>query len=92
MSAEVQPRPDGTITVAQAARLCQVTAVSIRNWIHLGYVLASGERVKLPIKRWDGRTILLDPVEVAKADHATRTRQLRAAARRAGVFLAVGAA
>lgn len=71
-------RADGLITVAQAALLCGVRPRAIRQWMIRGYwsdVLQ--ERVYLPEARREGNLILLDPVEVAKAEHATALRARR---------------
>lgn len=73
----VTPSADGSITVAQAALLCDVSEITIRSWISRGYVAPGGERVKLPVRyRYKG-VIALDPVEVAKAEHATALRARR---------------
>jgi hypothetical protein len=73
----VTPGPGGFITTDQAAALCGVKPVTIRNWINRGYKRADGSNVKLPVAyRWRGR-IMLDPVEVAKAEHATAPRARR---------------
>ena len=77
MTAEITPYPGDLIDVAQAAALCGVSPVTIRSWINRGYRNAAGELVKLPVARRDGRLILLDPVDVAKADQATKTRARR---------------
>ena len=76
-------RWDGLITVKEAARLCGVEPVTVRNWANRGYGPKEARR-RLPVaKREDGQ-LLLDPVEVAKADHATkgpaRRQVVRAAA------------
>lgn len=63
-------RWDGLIDVEQAAELCGVKPVTIRAWISRGYG-PKDTRCKLPVAKREGRRILLDPVEVAKADHAT---------------------
>ncbi len=71
-------RADGYVNVAQAAQLCGVEQVTVRHWINRGYwsdVL--GCRVHLPVAKREGRTIWLDPVEVAKAEHATAKRARR---------------
>ena len=72
-------RGDGLIYVDQAAELCGVEAVTVRNWINRGYVVVrtvGGEKVKerrhLPVARRENGLILLNPVEVAKAENATR--------------------
>jgi hypothetical protein len=64
-------RGDGYITVEQASALCGVKAVTVRNWIYRGYG-PKGSRRKLPVAARENGLILLDPVEVAKADHATK--------------------
>lgn len=74
---EIVPRPDGLVTTEQAAILCAVRPVTIRQWASRGYLTAAGERRKLPVARREGRALLLDPVEVAKAEHATRERARR---------------
>lgn len=72
----IVPRPDGLITREQAAHLCRVTPGAISVWASRGYG-PKGKKVKLPVaKRENGRP-LYDPVEVAKADHATRKRARR---------------
>jgi uncharacterized protein YjcR len=71
-------RADGYITVAQAAQLCGVEPVTVRNWINRGYwsdIL--GSRQFLPVAKREGRTILLNPVEVQKAEVATAARARR---------------
>lgn len=64
-------RWDGLIDVEQAAELCGVKPVTVRAWTQRGYG-PKGARRKLPVAKREGRIILLDPVEVAKADHATK--------------------
>ena len=64
-------RWDGLIDVEQAAELCGVAPVTIRAWTQRGYG-PKGARRKMPVAKREGRCILLDPVEVAKAEHATR--------------------
>ena len=64
-------RWDGLIDVEQAAALCGVKPVTIRAWINRGYGPKDTRR-KLPVAKREGRYIFLDPIEVAKADHATR--------------------
>jgi hypothetical protein len=44
---------------------------TISQWISRGYG-PKGARCKLPVAKREGRFIYLDPVEVAKADHATK--------------------
>jgi phage antirepressor YoqD-like protein len=64
-------RWDGLIDVEQAAGLCGVKAVTIRAWTQRGYGPKDARR-KLPVAKRENGLILLDPVEVARADHATR--------------------
>lgn len=74
----IQPRPDGLITVEQAAALARVNPPAIRHWINRGYLSRDGStRRYLPVVRREGRQILLDPIDVAKAEHATRDRARR---------------
>ena len=68
---EIVPTADDLITVAQAAALTGRSPETIRKWVQRGYKDKAGERVRLRIVRRDGWAILLDPVEVAKADLAT---------------------
>ena len=63
-------RRDGLITRDMAATLCGVEPDTISQWISRGYGPKHARR-KLPVAKREGRNILLDPVEVAKADHAT---------------------
>lgn len=74
----VEPGPGGFITTEQAAALCGVKPVTVRNWILRGYIGPDGERHYLPAHRYK-RRLLLDPVDVARAEHATaeRARRLR---------------
>ena len=72
----VEPGPGGYITTEQAAALCGVEPVTVRNWILRGYTGTDGQRHKLPAHRYK-RRLLLDPVEVAKAEHATAVRARR---------------
>lgn len=64
-------RWDGLITVKEAAELCGVEEVTVRNWANRGYGPKGGRR-KLPVAKRENGLLLLDPVEVAKADHATK--------------------
>jgi hypothetical protein len=72
-------RGDGLIYVDQAAELCGVETVTVRNWINRGYIVTiviDGEKVRerhyLPVAKRENGLILLDPVDVAKAEYATR--------------------
>jgi hypothetical protein len=73
----VTPNARGLITTEQAAALCGVQPCTIRKWISRGYSLPSGEKRKLPVVARCGRGALFDPVEVAKAEYATRERARR---------------
>jgi hypothetical protein len=64
-------RGDGLITVEQAADLCGVKPVTVRNWANRGYGPRESRRW-LPVAKRENGLLLLDPVEVAKADHATK--------------------
>jgi uncharacterized protein YjcR len=64
-------RWDGLIDVEQAAELCGVKPVTIRAWAQRGYGPKDARR-KLPVAKRENGLMLLDPVEVARADHATR--------------------
>ena len=68
---QIVPTADGLITIKQAALLTGRSEEAVRAWIRRGYRLPTGERVKLAPKRRDRWVILLDPVDVAKADRAT---------------------
>lgn len=77
MAGEIMPRADGLITRGQAAALCGVTPEAITNWVRLGYG-PKHDRRKLPVARRDATGHpLFDPVEVAKAEHATAARARR---------------
>jgi hypothetical protein len=70
---ELAPRPDGLITVAQAARLARRSETTIRQWTRRGWIdKRTGERRKLPVARRDGWLLLLEPREVAIAELANR--------------------
>jgi hypothetical protein len=74
---DITPDPGGCISVAQAAAVCGVDEKTVRNWRTRGYIGADGTRVYLrDCGRWKGQ-IRLDPVEVAKAEHATARRARR---------------
>jgi hypothetical protein len=75
----ITPGPDGTISVAEAAALSGVAPVTVRNWINRGWHDADGNVRRLPVAwRYKGQ-IRLNPVEVQKAEYATRKRARRAA-------------
>ncbi len=73
-------RWDGLISVEQAAELCGVKPVTVRAWTQRGYG-PKGARCKLPVAKRENGLILLDPIEVARADHATRGLARRAVIR-----------
>lgn len=75
-------RWDGLIDVEQAAELCGVKPVTIRAWTQRGYG-PKDSRCKLPVAKRENGQILLNPVEVAKADHATKERARRFVVREA---------
>lgn len=83
MTEEITPYPGDLIDVPMAAALCGVTEITVRSWINRGYLNAAGDLVKLAVERRikhpaTGRwIILLNPVEVAKADYATASRARR---------------
>lgn len=77
---EITPTRDGLITVAQAAALTNRSESAVYAWIRRGYRTPTGKKVKLRPKRRAGQVILLDPVDVAKAAHATDPRGLYRAA------------
>lgn len=72
----IEPRPDGLITRDQAAALCRVSPEAITNWTRIGYG-PKGAKVKLPVQRREHGRPLFDPVDVARADHATRDRRMK---------------
>ncbi len=72
----VTPRPDGLVYREQAAALCGVTPAAITNWVREGYG-PKGTRVKLRVAGHDGARPLFDPVDLARAEHATRKRARR---------------
>ncbi len=78
----IVPNESGKITVRQAALLCGVSEITVRNWYNRGWHDEAGNVVKMPIAyRYKG-LVYLDPVEVAKAERATaeRARRLTASA------------
>lgn len=74
-------REDGLITVADAAALAGVDEKTVRNWTRRGYYSdALKTRCYLPVAKREGWLILLDPVQVAIAEHATAKRARRPSA------------
>jgi len=78
-------RADGLIDRDQASELCGVTPDAVTIWATRGYVVrhpdGTKERRFLPVAKREGRTPFYDPVEVAKAERATRKRGRRSAPR-----------
>lgn len=74
---EIVPNESGKITVRQAAELCKVTEMTVRNWYNRGWHDEDKNIVKMPIAyRYKG-LVYLDPIEVAKAERATAERARR---------------
>ena len=70
-------RGDGLIDRDQAAELCGVTPDAVTIWATRGYMVTiAGERVRrfLPVAKREGRKPLYSPIEVQKAEFATRKR------------------
>jgi predicted site-specific integrase-resolvase len=70
----ITPDPSGFITRQQAAELCGVEPDTISQWIRRGHLKVAW--------RYKGR-MMLDPVAVAKADHATKDKARRVVVRSA---------
>jgi hypothetical protein len=77
-------RGDGLIDRDQAAELAGVGPNAVTLWATRGYVVtivAGGEKISrrhwLPVALREGRKPLYDPVEVQKAEYATRKRGRR---------------
>jgi hypothetical protein len=74
-------RADGLIDRDQAAELCGVSPDAVTIWATRGYVVTlpdgTKERRFLPVALREGRSPYYDPVEVAKAERATRKRGRR---------------
>jgi predicted DNA-binding transcriptional regulator AlpA len=73
---EIVPAPDGLITLEQAAALTGRSRKTVWAWTSAGYRAPDGTRVKVKVKRRDGWLIMVDPVEIAKAAHATDPKGL----------------
>lgn len=70
-------RDDGLIDRDTAAELCGVTPDAVTIWSSRGYVdTVNGAKVRrfLPVAKREGRTPLYEPLEVARAERATRRR------------------
>jgi excisionase family DNA binding protein len=67
--ADLTVRPDGLITTDQAAQLCGVASVTVRQWIRRGH---------LPSVRRERGKILLNLIEVARTEQTMRARNHRA--------------
>jgi hypothetical protein len=73
-------RWDGLIDRDQAAGLSGVTPDAVTMWATRGYmVTVGGEKIRqfLPVAKREGRKPLYSPVEVQKAEYATRKRGRR---------------
>jgi hypothetical protein len=77
-------RGDGLIDRDQAAELSGVTPDAVTTWATRGYMVTlvidgekRPERRFLPVAKREGRKPLYDPVEVQKAEFATRKRGRR---------------
>jgi hypothetical protein len=71
-------RGDGLITRDMAAELCGVHPDTVSQWISRGYLMRDSKtRRRLPVAKREGGRVLLDPVEVAKAEHHTAKRARR---------------
>ena len=71
-------RADGCITRDEAAALCGVDPDTISQWISRGYSLRDGSgRCRLQVAKRERGRVLLDPVEVAKAEYHTAVRARR---------------
>ena len=73
-------RGDGLIDRDQAAELSGVTPDAVTVWATRGYMATiGGEQIRqfLPVAKREGRKPLYDPIEVQKAEFATRKRGRR---------------
>ena len=74
-------RGDGLVDRDQAAELSGVTPDAVTVWATRGYVVTIAgkkERRWLPVAKREGRKPLYNPIEVQKAELATRKRGRRA--------------
>jgi hypothetical protein len=76
----IVPDESGRITVKQAALMCGVTEMTVRNWYNRGWHDENKNIVKMPVAHRYKGIVYLDPVEVAKAERATAERARRIAA------------
>jgi hypothetical protein len=77
-------RGDGLIDRSQAAELCGVDPDTVSVWATRGYMSRDGsERHWLPVAKRENNHPLYDPVEVQKAEWATRERARRVVIRAA---------
>ena len=73
-------RGDGLIDRDQAAELSGVTPDAVTIWATRGYIVViRGEKIRqyLPVAKREGRKPLYDPIDVQKAEFATRKRGRR---------------
>lgn len=73
----ITPNEAGMITVKQAAAMCGVSEITVRNWANRGWHDEDDNIVKMPIAYKHKGVIYLDPVEVAKAELATAEKARR---------------
>lgn len=72
-------REDDRLTVAEVAALCGVEPITVYQWMYRGYLTRDGsERHHLPFVK-EGRRILINVVDAAKAEWHTRERARRGA-------------
>lgn len=83
MVSVIVPNEAGMITVRQAAELCDVTEMTVRNWYNRGWHDEDKSIVKMPIAYRHKGIVYLDPLEVAKAERATAERARRLTSARA---------
>ncbi len=79
----ITPNEAGMITVKQAAAMCGVTEMTVRNWYNRGWHDEDRNVVKMPVAYRHKGIVYLDPVEVAKAELATAERARRYTSSRA---------
>jgi predicted transcriptional regulator len=73
----IAPNEAGMITVKQAAAMCGVTEMTVRNWYNRGWHDESKNIVKMPIAYRHKGIVYLDPLEVAAAELATAEKARR---------------
>lgn len=73
---QIVPTADGLITIKQAALLTGRSEKTVWSWTSKGYKAPDGTRIRVRKKRRHGREILVDVVEIARADLATDPKGL----------------